>query len=218
MRNLQSSGHFTGAFPPLSAPAWLCPTLNQAPWSSPRAWSEYFQDKSTTSSPRESGVSQRDGAFLLQFWWEFIQEPSAEPGNSCCLPCQDGFIFRRCFAPQTVVQNQRMREKELNSEQKNLLRTKRRRGQSSAVGGGHRGVLRVKSKAGPMANSMGAVLRPQSTQKSRISAKNVLISFGIYNSFLWPDRGSCPDGIPWKHSRDTHEYLMYINIYYNVKI
>lgn len=116
---------------------------------------------------------------------------------------QDGLIFKRCFAPRAVVQNQRRNEKRLNLKQKNLLSAETKGG-GNRVGKGHYGVLRMKSKAGPMADSTCSEHRPQSPQKSRISAKNGLTSFGIYNSFLWPERGSCLDVIPQKHSMDTH--------------
>lgn len=189
----------------LSYPKPGCLVLTQSlKWSC-----EVFQEKSTKQHPIFGGLCTKGWSISPPaLGWILIQEQSAEPGNSCCLPCDilPGWShFWKMFFSLNCCPNPEEERKaaEFKAKEPVPCRNTRRREQSCAVVKATTVSSGWKAKF-LMANSMGSVHRPQSTQKSRISGKDVLISFGIYNSFLWSDRGSCPDGNPWKHNIGTH--------------
>lgn len=150
MKNLQRE--FRALCLCIPTPAWVCPTLNQAAWSSPRAWSEVSQEKSTKQHPRIGGLCTKGWSISPPaLGWILIQKQSAEPGNSCCLPCNIlpgwSHFWKMFFSLNCCPKPEEERKAaEFKAKEPAPCRSKRRREQSCAVGEGHHGVLKVKSK------------------------------------------------------------------------
>lgn len=221
MRNMQSDCralYMLGqvVFPPPSAPAWFCPILNQAElvftqslyWSfsgekhwhhngTLRFWA-FCTGKGMEHFSSSSRVSFNGGA-----------KRSTELGNSCWLPCKippEWSNFEKMFSfpnrSPKLVKERKADELKLNKNKKDLRHrsycvSHRNEGarERTAL---HTAAITVSSgmkcKAGPVQIPQALCTNLKASRKA-ISAKYVLIGFGIYSSFLWPDRESCLNGI-----------------------